>query len=374
MLKGIRLTLMMGPGMAVPVPKLVTEALREATVTVAAGQRSGFQLVFDIASKSILNTLMTLVAQAPPVVRVILVATVNGSPDVLMDGVVLQHRIVPDVNTGRSTLTVSGEDLSAMMDLFEFTGFPYPAMPPEARVALIVAKYAMFGMIPLVIPSIFFDLPIPTDRIPVHQGTDLAYVQDLAKQAGYVFFVDPGPLPGTNTAYWGPDIRVGVPQSALNVNMDSFNNTEQLTFSYDASKSTLPVVYIQNPITKTPIPLPIPAVSLLSPPLGAIPPGLANIKFMNGTAKMSPMMALNAGLAEAAKSQDAATAEGSLDVVRYGRILKARGLVGVRGAGLAYDGLYYVKSVTHKIRRGEFKQSFGLTRNGLVSITPRVPA
>jgi hypothetical protein len=86
------------------------------------------------------------------------------------------------------------------------------------------------------------------------------------------------------------------------------------------------------------------------------------------------MKALNAGLAEAAKSQDAATAEGSLDVVRYGRILKARGLVGVRGAGLAYDGLYYVKSVTHKIRRGEFKQSFGLTRNGLVSITPRVPA
>ena len=47
-------------------------------------------------------------------------------------------------------------------------------------------------------------------------------------------------------------------------------------------------------------------------------------------------------------------------------------LVGVRGVGLAYDGLYYVKSVTHSIKPGEYKQSFTLARNGLVSITPVV--
>ena len=46
----------------------------------------------------------------------------------------------------------------------------------------------------------------------------------------------------------------------------------------------------------------------------------------------------------------------------------------MRGAGSAYDGLYYVKSVTHNIKRGEYKQSFTLTRNGLISTLPRVPA
>lgn len=61
---------------------------------------------------------------------------------------------------------------------------------------------------------------------------------------------------------------------------------------------------------------------------------------------------------------------GALDVLRYGRMLKARRLVGVRGAGVAYDGLYYVSSVT-TIRRGQFRQNFELTRNGLDSITPR---
>jgi hypothetical protein len=61
-------------------------------------------------------------------------------------------------------------------------------------------------------------------------------------------------------------------------------------------------------------------------------------------------------------------------VLRYGRMLKARGLVGVRGAGSSYDGLYFVKSVTHQIKPGEYKQSFQLAREGLISITPAVPS
>lgn len=58
--------------------------------------------------------------------------------------------------------------------------------------------------------------------------------------------------------------------------------------------------------------------------------------------------------------------------MRYGHILRARMLVGVRGAGLTYDGMYYVESVTHNIKRGEYKQSFTLSRDGVVSQTPVV--
>ena len=50
------------------------------------------------------------------------------------------------------------------------------------------------------------------------------------------------------------------------------------------------------------------------------------------------------------------------------------GGVGVRGAGTAFDGLHYVSSVTHTIKRGEYKQSFELVRNGLISTLRRVPA
>jgi hypothetical protein len=133
-------------------------------------------------------------------------------------------------------------------------------------------------------------------------------------------------------------------------------------------------VFIHNSLTKVPIPIPIPNLNPLQPPLGAIPAPITNVTVLKDTAKLSPMAAISKGLAVAARSADAVTGSGSLDVVRYKRLLKARQLVGVRGVGTAFDGLYYVKSVTTTLKQGEIKQSFQLTRNGLVSITPKVPA
>ena len=62
--------------------------------------------------------------------------------------------------------------------------------------------------------------------------------------------------------------------------------------------------------------------------------------------------------------------QGAFDVMRYKNILRARMLVGIRGSGLSYDGLYYVDSVTHNIKKGEYKQNFTLSRDGLISNTP----
>jgi hypothetical protein len=374
MLKGIHLTLLVGPVVPLPVPKAALEALTSVTVTNSAGSPSGFQLSFTLNNRSPLHTLFLVAGAQTPLLRVIIVVTVNGAPHVLIDGVMTNQQVTPGSQPGHSTLTITGEDLTKVMDLVDFSGIPYPAMPPEARVALIIAKYAVFGMIPLVIPSLFPDLPIPVDRIPTHQGTDLAYVRRLASEVGYVFYVEPGPVPGTNVAYWGPEIKVGVPQPALNFDMDAHTNVESLSFNFNGANTTLPVVFIQNQLTKFPIPIPIPNLNPLQPPLGLIPAPITNVKFMKETAKLSPMAAIMLGLAEASRSADAVTGSGSLNVTRYGRLLKARGLVGVRGVGTAFDGLYFVKSVTSAIKQGEFKQSFELTRNGLVSITPKVPA
>jgi hypothetical protein len=155
--------------------------------------------------------------------------------------------------------------------------------------------------------------------------------------------------------------------------MDAHSNVENLSFSFDAEHKTLPVIFIQNQQTHVPIPIPIPDITPLNPPLGLIPPIPRKLEYMAETAKLSPIQAVLIGLTKAARSSDAVTGNGSLDVLRYGRVLKSRQLVGVRGAGMAFDGLYYVKSVTHNIKRGEYKQSFTLTRNGLISTLPKVP-
>jgi hypothetical protein len=376
--KGIQLTLLTGPVVPIPVPRVVLDALDSVQVTTAAGSASGFQLTFQITAKSELNTIFLIAAGtntsvATPPLRVMLIVTLNGTPQPLFDGVMTRVEVQAGSQGSPGTLTVTGEDVSKAMDMQDFSGLPFPAMPIEARVALLCAKYAAFGLIPLVIPILFPDVQIPIDKIPAQKGTDLAYIQELARKVGHVFYVEPGPAPGTNIAYFGPEIKVGVPQPALNVDMDALTYVESMNFSFDPTKGVLPIVFIQNPLTRVPIPIPIPNLNPLQPPLGALPTPVANLTILKDTAKLNPMQAISRGLAEAAKSQDAVSGNGSLDVLRYGRVLKARGLVGVRGAGVAYDGLYYVQSVTSTLKRGEFKQSFNLTRNGLVSITPRVP-
>ncbi|MCE9550832.1 MAG: hypothetical protein K8R50_07485 [Betaproteobacteria bacterium] len=376
--KGIHLTLMIGPIVPVPVPQMVMNALDSVQVTTAAGAASGFQMSFQFSSKSELNTFFIIAGAmnsgpATPPLRVMLIITLNGTPQPLFDGVMTNVEVHAGSNGSPGTVTVTGEDLTKVMNTFDFSGLPYPAMPIEARVALICAKYAAFGLIPLIIPVLFPDVPIPVDKIPAHRGTDLQYIQQLAEEAGYIFYIEPGPVAGTNIAYFGPEIKVGVPQPALNVDMDALTNVENMSFSFDPTKGVLPVVFIQNQLTRIPIPIPIPNINPLQPPLGLLSTSISNIKVLKDTAKMNPMQAISKGLNEAKKSQDSVSANGSINVLRYGRPLKARQLVGVRGAGIAYDGLYFVNSVTSTLKRGEFKQSFNLTRNGLVSITPRVP-
>lgn len=376
--KGIQLSLLIGPTVPIPAPRVVLDALESVEVRTATGSASGFQLKFSITARSELNTIFLLAAgtnasAVTPALRVLLVLTLNGAPQPLFDGVMTNVQVQPGGQGQSGSLTVTGEDVTKVMDKIDWSGLPFPAVPVEGRVALLCAKYAAFGLIPLIVPVLFPDVQIPIDKIPSQRGTDLAYIQELARQVGYVFYVEPGPVAGTNIAYFGPEIKVGVPQPALNVDMDALTNVESLSFTFDPEKGVLPIVFIQNQLTRAPIPIPIPNLNPLQPPLAALPTPLSNIKFMKDTAKMSPMRAISAGLAEAAKSQDAVTGHGSLDVLRYGRPLKARGLVGVRGVGVAYDGLYYVSSVTSTLKRGEFRQSFELTRNGLVSLVPNVP-
>lgn len=374
MLKGVHLTLMIGPAVPIPAPKVVMDALLSIEVTNGK-DKSGFQLTFGISKEStLLKTMLPAGYFDPMTTRVIIAVTMGGLPTVLMDGIVTRHELAPSNSPGQSTLTITGEDLSVLMDIVEMPFMRYPATPAIGQIYLILAKYAAFGVIPLAIPPFINDVPIPTQKIPTHKGTDLAYLKKLAGEHGYVFYVEPGPLPGQSIAYWGPDIRIPVPQSALGVDMDAATNVEQLSFSLDGLAKKIIVVTVYDPVSGTiPITVPIPNINMFKPPLGARPTVPAKVEFPDYLSKEPMPNVVNKVLGILARSSDAITATGSLDVVRYGKILRNRMVVGVRGAGLTYDGLYYVNSVTHAIKRGEYKQRFQLSRDGLISNTPRVP-
>lgn len=371
----VRIQLLAGPAVPIPVPREVLDALRSVTVVSGSGSsQSGFELTFGLSRSSPLHTLFLVSGGTSiPFLRVVIAVTIAGSTEVLVDGVMTHHEVVGGGDDAQ--LHVKGKDLTAAMDVIPLDGVPYPAMPPAARVALAVARYAVFGVVPIVVPSLLEDVPIPIERIPRHQGTDYAYVKALADEVGHVFYVEPGPAIGASRAYWGPEVRVGTPQPALTHGLGSpHDNVEELQFRFDKEQKELPIVYIQESVSKAPIPIPIPDITPLSPPLGAVPPLPPKVRQLRDTAKLDPLAAAMRGIGHAAAHGDSVFGSGSLDVTRYGRVLRSRRLVGVRGVGAAFDGLHYVSSVTHRLERGSYTQQFRLARNALLSTVPRVPA
>lgn len=371
--KGFHLSLQIGGVMSPePVPQAVIEALTEVQVTSAASSQSGFQLKLTLGKGSQLARQLLPAGYFAPKRRVVIVVTVKGTPHVLMDGVITKQDVAPSDQAGSSTLTVTGLDLTNLMDFIDLTGtIPYPALPPSLIVLAILAKYAAFGVVPVVIPSVIALIKNPLQGWTVHQGTDLAFIKSLAQRVGHVFYLDPGPKPGMSTAYWGPEIRRGSPQPSLGVNLDAASNTQSLTFSYDGLARQQVVAILFPEEIRVPIPVPVPEVTLLKPHLARQPAMIGKTRNLP-VARFDAATAAQVALAALAGPADAVTASGQIDVLRYGHVLKPRKLAAVRGAGTDFDGLYYVKNVTHNIQRGQYTQSFSLARGGLKSTISEV--
>jgi hypothetical protein len=366
--RGFYLTLMMGSFNASPVPREVIDALMEVQVSSTVGSQGGFQLKLSLGKQSKVQQMLNS-GQFDPRTRVIIAVTVNGATDVLMDGIITKQDITPDSSPGKSLLTITGLDLTALMDFLDLTGLPYPGLPEFLIVEAVLAKYAVLGVIPMAIPASIPNFQNPLDHFIKQVGTDYRFVTGLASLTGAVFYLDPGPRPGQSLAYWGPDLSklFGGPQPALSINFDGATNIDSLNFSYDGTLATQYIVTIIEPNSKIPLPIPVPNIDLLKAPLGAHAPTPLRTENLKPVANESPVGAALAALGALFKSADVINGSGQLDVLRYGRVFKARQLAAVRGAGNYYDGKYYVKSVTHNIKRGEYKQSFTLSRGGVGS-------
>jgi hypothetical protein len=373
---GVRLTILAGPTVPLPLPAPLAQAFQEAKVTTSDAGRSGFQITFRAGRGGPLAGLDYPALASPQLRafnRVILVATFSVVPRVIMDGVITRTELQPGERPGQAKVTITGEDVAVMLDMKEQTA-EHPAQDDPIIATKIILSYPQLGMIPKVIPPPTLDPPIPIDRTPVQQGTDLDYLETMARRHGYVFYVQPGPAPGMNTAYWGPPVRVGLPQRAITVNMGAETNATLGAFQTNALGPTSVEGKVQDRTTGRA--LPVRSLPPLRPPLASKPAWLVNqpnvraAQFRESGVSAIQAMARAQGTAEAAS--DAVTVDGQLDAGRYGDLLRARSLVGVRGAGYDHDGFWYVKSVTHDVRPGAYVQSFSLAREGLGSTTPVV--
>jgi hypothetical protein len=372
---GIRIKLLIGPTIPIPAPAPLIDALQSIEVTNTDEGRDGFQITFAIGRSGVKEMMDYVLLKDMLVntsIRVIIKISIGTTESVLIDGIITNHEMNPSNDPGQSILTITGEDISVMMDMEERSE-THPNQPDSAIVTKIILSYAQYGLVPIIIPLDSVDVPSITDRVPSQQGTDLEYIKELSRLHDYTFFIEPTSIIGVNNAHWVPKsyLLVGIPQKTLSINMGGDTNVTSINFQQDALTPTAVEGNVQDKFTNLKVPLRI--ASSLRPTLSTLSPLINNhrnvrTRKLRDTGGLSVLQALSRIQAEVDKSADMVTASGELDAGSYGSILHARKLVGMRGAGKTYDGLYYVKRVTHKIKRGQYLQNFVLAREGLGSI------
>lgn len=369
-LLGIRLVLLVGRIIPLPASFDLVNALTSVEVTNDARGSDGFQLTFQLSKLIPLDYDLMLADSMALFNRVVIGVVVGVTPTVLIDGVITQHQLTPSNEPGQSTLTVTGQDITVLMDLEEKRE-PFKNQPDSVIVRRTLLSYMQYGVLPGVIAPTA-DVEVEVQGQPwQQQETDLRFIQRLATQNGFVFYIEPVTF-GVTSAYWGPEKRVGFPQPALKVDMGGFSNVESLSFTNDGMAPVQASGTYLESLTGMQLPV-VPLPALRIPPLAPIPATARRKVLLHDLAAMDFGKAFMASMAAATSAPEAISGQGQVETVRYGSVLKARGLVGVAGAGFSYDGFYYVSRVTHSLKRGEYTQSFSLSRDGTGSLSPVLP-
>jgi hypothetical protein len=367
-LLGVRLVLLIGKTVPRPAPYEVMSAFTGLEVTTDVDQPGdGFQLTFTIG-KNKRGEYGLLQSGALDIDTRVIVGVLFGvTLEWLIDGVIYHHQVMPGQRPGTSSLTVTGRDISVMLDRKEKPE-PHPNQSDSIIVNKILGGYAHLGILPPFQITPTTDVPLETELIPRQQETDLEFIHRLAKRNGFVFFIEPVAL-RVNRAYWGPLNRGGLAQRALVHDLGSSSNVRSLRLTNDALAPIDVDGTVLDPITKSSIAIPkLPSMRL--PPLSMFASSARRSERLRCTANRNPARAAAAARAAVAGAPDAVTAEGELDSVRYGGVLRAHRTVGVRGVGRSFNGRYFVRRVTHRIQRGVYIQDFKLSREGTGALSP----
>ena len=385
----VRLALWIGPGLPGPAPGELMRALRAVEVTQADTAPCGFQLTFQAELTRQADFAIVQSTLLRPFSRVLVQVIVDGEPSTLIDGFITHQQYLPSNGPAESTFVVTGEDVSVKMDLVAYS-LEYPAMPDPAIAGVVLARWLALGIAASIVPT-----PVnlvPFSYVPQQSGTDRAFMQELAQRNGNIFYVTPGLVPFQNTAYWGPPPRAGAPSAVLNVAVGAASTVRSVQAQYDALAPSATLGYAMETTSDPYEALPVSATgSTRMPPL-ALRPALtpqavglleARLRLWPGCpqdAGLDPVTANVQAQAQTNLSTDAVVSvRCDVSPLEVGRVLQAPDIVGLRGAGGDYDGLYYLKSASHQISlyseaQWDYTQSLVLTREGVGTTTQLLEA
>ncbi|MET0576353.1 MAG: hypothetical protein ABWZ83_10905 [Mesorhizobium sp.] len=346
-----------------PLPVIFFQALREIEVETSVGQASIFRLHFDL-SRNIFGDFDALAIDIfrPLVPITIRVSLGLGIPQALINGYIKDVQLSASNQPGASRLEVVGMDALATIMAHIQQPFTWPNLPDSAVAAAIFGKYAM-------VPSIFPTPPLRTilDTTSNQRDFDASYLFQMASRNNYELYIQPDPVIGLDVGHFHPPLTHMPPQGVLSVDFGTQTNLSNFSVSNNMLGPTSIMGMSVDPRTRAPIPSVAPVST--EPPMGLepalnriIPPPITRPA---ATDAASPAEAQAQAFARASESSRAITANGEVDGIKFARPLLAGLPVLVRGAGRQNSGLYYVQSVTHRISRDNYTQSFSAWRNAV---------
>ena len=292
----------------------------------------------------------------------IAVAVGSGRAETLINAYVIETNATFANQPGASILNVVAMDPTVLMNLEERVK-PWPNMA-DSDVANSIFSSSDYQFAPIVDATSWRRQE--NDQTMIQRGTDMQFLQQLARRNGYEVYVETNGATGQVEGHFhAPRLNLP-PQGVLSVNMRDATNVNSFNARFDmlrpaaAQATNLDVGSQedqQSEISSSRLPSLGKQTALTQQRQRRVLPS------RTGLTRTGELQAYAQAVAD--QSALAITADGDLNTVAYGSLMRAKRSILVRGAGRQFSGTYYVERVHHVLTSESYAQNFTLRRNAV---------
>lgn len=292
----------------------------------------------------------------------IAVAVGSGRAETLINARVIETNATFANQPGASILNVVAMDPTVLMNLRQVVkSWPNRSDSDVAREIFSAPKYTFT---PIVDATKWRRQE--NEQTMIQRGTDIQFLQGLARRNGFEVYVETNGATGAVEGHFhAPRLNLP-PQGVLSVNMRDATNVNSFNARFDMLRPSTVQTANLDVQTREPQQSQVSnsRVTALGreTTLGSDQPRLV-LPAQTGLARTGEQQPYAQAIAD--ESALAITADGELNTVAYGGLIRAKRLIEVRGAGQQFSGTYYVERVHHILTPDSYRQNFTLRRNAL---------
>jgi len=292
----------------------------------------------------------------------IAVAVGSGRAETLINAYVIETNATFANQPGSSILNVVAMDPTVLMSLEEKVK-PWPNMA-DSDVADSIFTSPEYKFETVIDPTTWRRQE--NDQTMIQRGTDIQFLQQLARRNGFEVYVETNGATGIVEGHFHAPRLDLPPQGVLSVNMRDATNVNSFNARFD----------MLRPSTAQATNLDVESRENQKAQVGNSRLTALGRETALTAQQQRRVLLCQTGLIRTGESQTyaqavvdqsalAITAEGELNTVAYGGLMRAKRPILVRGAGQQFSGTYYVERVHHILAPDSYKQNFTLRRNAV---------